>query len=163
DLVLAQQEYTRYTNLYKVEAVALKRSQEVTRSRDAAEAQQKLAAAKLAKAQADRLQIEVAKRTLEAADKTTQKASKGVDRAETGRRGVDLAETGNAEIREVELLTAVKREQVEDARRALTAAEDSLSFTQVRAPFPGVVVKCYRHLGDFASPGVSVLSMYNPD
>src|SRR5262249_19711974 len=137
----------------KVEAVALKRSQEVTRSRDAAEAQQKLAAAKLAKAQADRLQIEVAKRTLEAADKTTQKASKGVD----------LAETGNAQIREGELLTAVKREQVEDARRALTAAEDSLSFTQVRAPFPGVVVKCYRHLGDFASPGVSVLSMYNPD
>ena len=60
DLVLAQQEYTRYTNLYKDEAVALKRSQEVTRSRDAAEAQQKLAAAKLAKAQADRTQIEVA-------------------------------------------------------------------------------------------------------
>jgi membrane fusion protein (multidrug efflux system) len=47
DLVLAQQEYTRYTNLFKVEAVALRRSQEVTRSRDAAEAQQKLAAAKL--------------------------------------------------------------------------------------------------------------------
>jgi membrane fusion protein (multidrug efflux system) len=153
DLVLAQQEYTRYTNLYKVEAVALKRSQEVTRGRDAAEAQQKLAAAKLAKAQADRLQIEVAKRTLEAADKTTEKAAKGID----------LAETGNAQIREVELLTAVKREQVEDALRALAAAEDNLRFTQVRAPFPGVVVKRYRHLGDFASPGVAVLSLYNPD
>jgi membrane fusion protein (multidrug efflux system) len=84
DLVLAQQEYTRYTNLYKVEAVALQRSQQVTRSRDAAEAQQKLAAAKLAKAQADRMQIEVAKRTLEAAEKATQKAAKGVDLAETG-------------------------------------------------------------------------------
>jgi membrane fusion protein (multidrug efflux system) len=153
DLVLAQQEYTRYTNLYKVEAVALKRSQEVTRSRDSAEAQQKLAAAKLAKAQADRMQIEVAKRTLEAADKTTQKAAKGVD----------LSETGNAQIREVELLTAVKREQVEDALRALAAAEDNLRYTQIRAPFPGVVVKRYRHLGDFASPGVAILSMYNPD
>jgi membrane fusion protein (multidrug efflux system) len=153
DLVLAQQEYTRYTNLQQAQVVPLRRAQEVTRSRDAAEAQQKLAAAKLAKAQADRIQTEVAKRTLEAADKTTQKAAKGVD----------LAETGNAQIREVELLTAVKREQVEDARRALAAAEDSLRFTQVRAPFPGVVVKCYRHLGDFASPGVSVLSMYNPD
>ena len=109
DLVLAQQEYTRFTNLYKVEAVALRRSQEVTRSRDAAEAQQKLAAAKLAKAQADRTQIEVAKRTLEAAEKTTQKAVKGVD----------LAETGNAQIREVELLTAVKSEGVAEARRAL--------------------------------------------
>ena len=37
------------------------------------------------------------------------------------------------------------------------------SFTQIRAPFPGVVVKRYRHLGDFASPGVAILSMYNPD
>jgi membrane fusion protein (multidrug efflux system) len=153
DLLLAQQEYERYTNLYKVEAVALKRSQEVTRSRDSAQAQEKLAAAKLAKAQADRMQIEVAKRTLESADKSTQKAAKGVD----------LAETGNAQIREVELLTAVKQEQVEDALRALAAAEDTLRYTQIRAPFPGVVVKRYRHLGDFASAGVAILSMYNPD
>jgi membrane fusion protein (multidrug efflux system) len=153
DLLLAQQEYKRYTNLYKEEAVALRRSQEVTRARDSAEAQHKLASAKLAKAEADRIQIEVAKRTLEAAEKTTQKAAKGVD----------LAETGNAQIREAELLTAVKKEELEDARRALTAAEDNLGFTQIRAPFPGVVVKRYRNLGDFASPGVSILSMYNPE
>jgi membrane fusion protein (multidrug efflux system) len=153
DLVLAEQEYTRYTNLYKVEAVALRRSQEVTRSRDAALAQQNLAAAKLAKAQADRMQIEVAKRTLEAAEKVTQKAVKNVD----------LAETGNAQIREVELLTAVKKEGVAEARRALISAEDQLNYTQVRAPFPGVIVKRYRHLGDFASAGVAILSMYNPD
>jgi membrane fusion protein (multidrug efflux system) len=153
DLVLAQQEYTRYTNLQKEDAVPLRRAQQVTQSRDAAEAQKNLAAAKLAKAQADRIQIEVAKRTLDAAVKTTEKSVKGVD----------LAETGNAQIREVELQTAVKKEQVEDALRALAAAEDSLGFTRIRAPFPGVVVKRYRHLGDFASPGVSILSMYNPD
>ena len=41
--------------------------------------------------------------------------------------------------------------------------EDNLRFTKVRAPFPGVIVKRYRHLGDFASAGVSILSMYNPD
>src|SRR4030095_7059707 len=29
--------------------------------------------------------------------------------------------------------------------------------------FTGVVVKRYRHLGDFASAGVAVVSMYNPD
>jgi membrane fusion protein (multidrug efflux system) len=153
ELVLAQQEYTRYTRLYKEEAVPKKRSQEVTRSRDVAEAQRKLAAAKLVRAQADRMRIEVANRTLEAAVTATQKAEKGVD----------LAETGHAQIREAELLTAVKKEDVEDARRSLEAAEDNLRFTQIRAPFPGVVVKCYRHLGDFASPGVAVLSMYNPD
>src|SRR5262245_22074873 len=37
DLVLAQQEYTRYTNLQKEEAVPLRRAQEVTEARDAAE------------------------------------------------------------------------------------------------------------------------------
>jgi membrane fusion protein (multidrug efflux system) len=52
---------------------------------------------------------------------------------------------------------------VEDARRSLAAAEDNLHFTTIRAPFPGVVVKRYRHLGDFASAGVAILSMYNPD
>jgi membrane fusion protein (multidrug efflux system) len=130
-----------------------RRAEEVTQARDTAQARRNLAAAKLAKAQAARTQIEVAKRTLEAAQKLTQQAAKGVD----------LAEIGYAQIREVELLTAVKKEEVEDARRALAAAEDNLRFTQVRAPFPGVVVKRYRHLGDFASAGISILSMYNPD
>jgi membrane fusion protein (multidrug efflux system) len=153
DLVLAQQEYTRYSNLYKQEAVPLKRSQEVTRSRDAAEAQRKLAAAKLALAQAERTQIEVAKRTLEAAEKSTQKAASGVD----------LARTGNAQIREMELLTALKKEDVVEAQRALKSAEDQLKYTQIQAPFPGVIVKRYRNLGDFASAGVPILSMYNPD
>ena len=153
DLVLAQQEYTRFTNLQKEEAVPLRRAQEATQARDAAEARRKLAAAKLAKAEADQMQVEVAKRTVEAAEKSSEKASKAVD----------LAETGNAEIREVELLTAVKKEEVDDARRALAAAEDNLHYTQIRAPFPGVVVKSYRHLGDFGSAGVPILSMYNPD
>jgi membrane fusion protein (multidrug efflux system) len=153
DLVLAQQEYTRFTNLEKEQAVPLRRAQEVTRSRDSAEAHKNVAAAKLARAQADRTRIEVAKRTLNAAEKTTEKSAKGVD----------LAETGNAQIREVEFLTGVKKEDVEDALRSLAAAEDNLGYTRILAPFPGVVVKRYRHLGDFASAGVAILSMYNPD
>ena len=153
DLLLAQQEYTRYTVLEKEQAVPLKRAQEVTRSRDAAEAQRKLAATKLAQAEADRLRIEVAKRTWEASQQTTQKATKSVD----------LAETGNAQIREVELLTVVKKSGVDEAQRALTSAEDQLKYTRILAPFPGVVVKLYRHLGDFASAGVPILSMYNPE
>ncbi len=153
NLLLAQQEYTRFTNLEKEEAVPLRRAQEATQARDAAEAQRKLAAAKLATAQANRTQIDVAKRTVEAAEKATQKASKGVD----------LAETGNDEIREVELLTELKKVGVAEARTALAAAEHQLKYTQIRAPCPGIVVKRYRHLGDFASAGVPILSMYNPD
>jgi membrane fusion protein, multidrug efflux system len=153
DLILAQEEYARFSTLYKQDAVPLRRSQEVTRSRDAADAQRRLAVAKLAKAEAERTQIEVAKRTLEAAEKSAQKAA----------GGVDLAETGNAQIRETELLTALKKQNVSEARRALISAEDQLKYTQILAPFPGIIVKCYRHLGDFASAGVPILSMYNPD
>ena len=131
----------------------LRRAQQVTQARDSALARRNLAAAKLAKARAERTQIEVAKQTLDAAGKTTEK----------GVKSVALAETGNAQIRESELLVAVKKEQVEDALKALAAAEDNLRYTQIRAPFPGVVVKRYRHLGDFALAGVPVLSMYNPD
>jgi membrane fusion protein (multidrug efflux system) len=153
DLVLAEQEYKRFTRLYKQKAVPQRRSQEVTQARDSARGRRKLAKAKLDKALGDLTQIDVAKRTLEAAEKTTQKAVKGVD----------MAETGNAQIEEVVLLTAVKKENVEDARRALKAAEDNLRYTQIRAPFAGVIVKRYRHQGDFASAGVAILSMYNPD
>ncbi|MDB5339033.1 MAG: Multidrug resistance protein [Planctomycetaceae bacterium] len=153
DLVLAQQEYTRFTILQKEDAVPLRRAQEVTRARDAAEAHRKLSATKLARAQADKTRIEVAKRTLEASETATQKAKKGVD----------LADIGNTKIHEVELLTAVKKEGVTEARTALASTEDQLKYTQIRAPFPGVVVKRYRHLGDFASAGVPILSMYNPD
>jgi membrane fusion protein (multidrug efflux system) len=153
DLILAEQEYTRFTNLEKEEAVPLRRAQEVTRSRDSAQAHRGLAVAKLASAQADRRRIEVAKQSLEAAKRAADKAMKGVD----------LAETGHSQIREMELLVNVKKETVEDARRALAAAEDTLKYTRVRAPFPGVVVKRYRHLGDFAAAGVSLLSMFNPE
>jgi membrane fusion protein (multidrug efflux system) len=45
----------------------------------------------------------------------------------------------------------------------LAAAESTLGYTQVRAPFPGVVVKRTRNLGDFAPAGTPVLSLYNPD
>ena len=83
---------------------------------------------------------------MEAALTATQKADKNVD----------LALTGNAQIHETELQTAVKK-------ASLKEAEDQLKYTRILAPFPGVVVKRYRNLGDFASPGVAVLSMYNPD
>jgi membrane fusion protein (multidrug efflux system) len=153
DEVLAQQEFSRFTNLYRQEAVAQRRSQEVTRSRDAAQAQVDLAEAKLAKALASRTQIEVARRTLEAARTSVQKSEKGVD----------LSETGNDQIRVVELLVGVKKQAVEEARRSLESAEHDLGYTKIRAPIPGVVVRRYRHLGDFASAGVAVLSMYNPE
>jgi len=153
DLLFAEQEFIRYTNLAKEMAATSRRADEVTGNRNAAKARRDLLTAKLARAEAGRTQIEVAQRTLEAAEKLSLKA----------KEGVKLAKTGDYQIKEVDLLVKVKKEDVEDAKRALEAAEDNLRYTQIRAPFAGVVVKRYRHLGDFASPGVSILSMYNPD
>src|SRR5262249_53149283 len=97
--------------------------------------------------------IEVATRDLEVARTLVQKA----------RKALELAETGHDQIRETELQVAVKKEMVSDARIALASSQHTAAFTQVRAPFPGVVVKRYRNLGDYASAGVPILSMYNPN
>jgi len=75
----------------------------------------------------------------------------------------DLAKTGYDQVREVELMVGVKKELVKDAQIALDSAKHVLQFTQIRAPFPGVVVKRNRSLGDFVSAGTPLLSMYNPD
>ncbi len=152
-LTLADLEYARWTKLEQTGASTLQRKQQVTQSRDSAVAQVELADARLAKALADLTQVDVARRAMEAAQKAELKAAKGID----------LAETGNDQILVMELLVKVKEQSVEQARRALEAAKDDLAYTIVKAPFPGVVVKRYRHLGDFIPAGSPVLSMYNPD
>ena len=152
-LTLAELEYTRFTNLEQRGASPLRQKQQVTQSRDSASAQVDLAKARMAKALASRTQIDVGRRALEAAEKSEQKAAKGID----------LAETGYDQIREIELLVKVKEQSVEQARRVLEAAENDLAYTKVRAPFPAIVVKRYRHLGDFIAAGSPLLSLYNPD
>jgi membrane fusion protein (multidrug efflux system) len=152
-LTLSELEYARFTRLEQTGASTTQRQQQVTQARDTAQAQVEASEAKLAKAQASLTQIEVARRALEAAQKAEQKAAKGID----------LAETGYDQIHELEILVKVKEQAAEQARRGLESAENDLAYTQVRAPFPGVVVKRYRHLGDFASAGSPLLSMYNPE
>jgi membrane fusion protein, multidrug efflux system len=153
DLVMAELDYKRFEDLSKRQAASVQRFQQATRSRDNAVAQKNLAEAKLAKAVAARTQIELAKHTIEEAEKTTKKAV----------QGVALAETGNDQIREIALLTNVKREMLKEVKRGLDAAQNELNYTQIRAPFSGVVVKRYRNLGDFVSAGSPILSMVNPD
>jgi membrane fusion protein, multidrug efflux system len=152
-LKLAEIEYARFTRLEQQGASTLQRQQQMTESRDSALAQVDLNQARLAKAIASLTQIDVARRTLESAQKSALKAS----------TGINLAEVGFDQIRELELLVKVKERGVEQARRALEAAESDLEYTRIRAPFPGIVVKRYRHLGDYSPAGSPLLSMYNPD
>jgi membrane fusion protein (multidrug efflux system) len=151
--VLARQEYVRSRKLYGEEVYSQRKHQHATRERDAARAELDKADAGLSKALAENRRIDTAQKTVEAARAATKRAE----------GGVGLAELGHDQVREAELFTAVKRESVEDARRSLQSAETQLRYTRILAPFPGVVVKRYRNLGDFASPGVAVLSLYNPD
>jgi membrane fusion protein (multidrug efflux system) len=153
NLTLAKQEYDRFTELAAQDATPKRKAQEVTRAHDAAGAELRLADARLAKAEAARTRIEVANRDLEVAQTLVTKADKALH----------LAETGYDQIREVELMVGVKKEVVKDAQIGLDSAEHQFQFTQIRAPFPGVVVKRYRSLGDFVSAGTPILSMYNPD
>ncbi len=146
DQTLAQIEYDRYTNLFKEDAATKQRAQQAERARDDEVAHVNLADAKLALALAERRKNDVAERDVDAALAAREKADKNVD----------LAQTGYAQIREAERQRDVRKV-------ALKEAEDEQKYTTILAPFPGVVVKCYRNLGDFASPGVAVLSMYNPD
>src|SRR5205814_2633658 len=145
--------YDRFADLAKQNAVPPRKLDEVTRTRDAAAAHVRLSEARLAKARGDRGKIEVARKTQDAAET-------GVGKAE---KSVDLASTGNEQIAEAEQLTVVKWHTAEEARRGVAAAEDTLGYTKIKAPFSGVVVRRARNLGDFASPGVAVLSLYNPD
>src|SRR5713226_4899246 len=153
NLILAKQEHDRFTELAAQDAAPKRRADEVTRAHDASRAELRLADARLAKAEAARTRIEVANRDLEVARTLVVKASKALD----------LAETGYDQIVEVELMVGVKKEMVKDAQIGLATAEHQFQFTQVRAPFPGVVVKRYRNLGDFVSAGTPILSMYNSD
>jgi membrane fusion protein (multidrug efflux system) len=153
NLTLAKQEFDRFTELSAENATTKRRAEEVTRAYDAARAELRLADARLAKAEAARTRIEVANRDLETARILVKKAAKALA----------LAETGYDEIREVELMVQVKKEVVKDAQIGLESAEHIERFTSVRAPFPGIVVKRYRSLGDSVSAGTPLLSMYNPD
>jgi membrane fusion protein (multidrug efflux system) len=143
DQVLAEQEFNRYDDLYKKKAVPLQRQQEVKRALDAAQARLKLTM----------VQVEVAELSAEQAKSASAKAAEAVK----------LANTGYDQIKETEGLVEVKKKLVHEAQTILTAAENDLEHTKVRAPFPGVIIKRYRNLGDSASPGTPLFSMFNPD
>jgi membrane fusion protein (multidrug efflux system) len=151
--VLAQQEYDRFKELYSQAAVPQRRYQEVTRANDAALAEVRLAEARLAKAKAGLTKIQVVRREVEAARALADRAAKTIE----------LAESGKIQIRETELLVEVKRKTLAEAESGLASARNTLGYTRIVAPLPGIVVKRTHNLGDFASPGTTILTLYDPD
>jgi membrane fusion protein (multidrug efflux system) len=92
-----------------------------------------------------------------------QAAAAAVHQAQRAEQALAVAQTRRLEIKEAERQVEVKQQQVGEARRALDVAQTNLRYTRIVAPFPGVIVHLYRHLGDHVPAGTPVLSMYNPE
>jgi membrane fusion protein (multidrug efflux system) len=152
-LVLATEDYKRFTTLYKQEAATQQKAQEATKAYTASQAEVKVSEAKLNRALAG-------KNKVTAAQKAVQAALHQKDKAE---QVLALNKTKELQITEAEERVQVKKKQVVEIERALAVAKTDLGYTRIVAPFDGVVVKLYRHLGDFVAAGTPILSIYNPE
>jgi membrane fusion protein (multidrug efflux system) len=151
-LTQAEEDYKRYSKLYQEKSVPERKFEEATRVVKTARADLGVAQAKLAKAEAAKKQIDIAEQSLQATQQLIHKTTEGVK----------LAKTGNLQIEEAQRQVQVKAALVEESRRALDVAQTNLNYTQIVAPFDGVVVKRYRNLGDYVPVGSPIMSIYNP-
>ncbi len=152
-LVLAAEDNKRYATLFAKEAATQRQSQEATRTYQTTQAEVKASEARLGRALAGEKKVEAVQQTAVVAVHQAQKAE----------QALQVAQTRRLEITEAESQVEVKRQQVSEARRALDVAKTNLRYTRLIAPFSGVVVHLYRHLGDHVPAGTPVLSMYNPE
>ena len=151
--VLADKDHTRYAALFASEAATQRQSQEATRTYQTSQAEVRAAEARLGRALAGTKKVEAVRQAVVAAAHQAQKAE----------QSVQVTMTRRLEITEAERQVEVNRQQVSEERRALDVAKTSLGYTRIVAPFPGVIVHLYRHLGDHVPAGTPVLSMYNPE
>jgi membrane fusion protein, multidrug efflux system len=152
-LDLAEKDYTRYSRLFAAEAATQRESQVATRTFQTSQADVKASEARLGRALAGEKKVAAARQT----------AVASVQQAHRAEQAVEVALTQRLEITEAERQVEVNRQQVGQARRALDVAKTDLRYTRIVAPFPGVIVHLYRHLGDHVPAGTPVLSMYNPE
>jgi membrane fusion protein (multidrug efflux system) len=152
-LGLAEKDYYRYAALFEKEAATQRESQVATQTYSTTQAEMKASEARLGRALAGQQRVDASRQTLAASGHQTQRSA----------QTLALAETRKLEIKQLERQVEVKKQQVDEAKRALDVAKTNLRYTQIVAPFSGVVVHLYRHLGDHVPAGTPVLSMYNPE
>lgn len=150
---LAEKDHTRYAALFASEAATQRQSQEATRTYQTTQAEVRAAEARLGRALAGAKKVEAVRQASVAAAHQAQKAE----------QSVQVTMTRRLEITEAERQVEVAKQQVSQERRSLDVAKTSLGYTRIVAPFPGIIVHLYRHLGDHVPAGTPVLSMYNPE
>jgi membrane fusion protein (multidrug efflux system) len=151
--VLAEKDHERYATLLAKEAGTQRESQEATRTFNVTQEEVKAAEARLGRALAARKRVDAVEQAALATSHESQKAE----------QTLQLAQTRRLQITETERQVEVERQHVREAQRSLDVAKTTLHYTRIVAPFPGVVVKLYRHLGDHVPAGTPILSMYNPE
>jgi membrane fusion protein (multidrug efflux system) len=152
-LVLAKTDHKRYADLFAREAATERDSQVATRTYHTTRAEVKAAEARLGRAEAARNKVKAVQQAAVAAAHQAQKAE----------QALKLTSTRLLDVEQAAKQVEVKRQQVREAQRSLDVAKTKLRYTQIVAPFPGVIVHLYRHLGDHVPAGTPVLSMYNPE
>jgi membrane fusion protein (multidrug efflux system) len=152
-LDLAAKDHQRYAELFEKEAATQRESQVATRTYRTTQAEVRASEARLGRAVAAQKKVEAVRQAAVASGHQTQKSA----------QALELAQTRRLEIKQAERQVEVKRQQVGEAKRALEVAKTSLRYTRIVAPFSGVVVHLYRHLGDHVPAGTPVLSLYNPE
>ncbi len=75
---------------------------------------------------------------------------------------VELAKLGDVEIVALQDLVLQRQSDVEKAMRQLELADLKFSYTEVVAPFDGIIAKKWRYPGDYAHVGAPIVTLYNP-
>ena len=144
-----------YKDIQKVAASAATREEVEHRRRTLVQAESAHAQGLLRLAQADKEQLRVAIAERALASAKSQAAKAEADLA--------LAKTGDDRIAEQTKKVAVLSAEIVSTQRALARAESLLAFTEVKAPFDGVVARRFQFAGDYATPGTAIFSLYNPE
>jgi membrane fusion protein (multidrug efflux system) len=150
---LASEDFERYGSLYKDGSVSQRRFQEATKVFETSKADVQIARARYGQAEADRKREAIARQQVESSKHAIKEAE----------AALALARLGSLQIEAARKLVAERQQAVSETERALDVAQLNLDYTQVKAPYDGVIAKKWRHLGDYASTGEPVISMYNPD
>lgn len=152
-LVNAKEEYERQSKLFQAEAAPERSFQLATRELRAAQAKVDAARAKVERTEADRAQVEIARRSLDQRVRARERAEESLH----------LAELGDLEIEVQKRRVDLRAEEVEQAARVEATVKTRRQNARIVAPFDGVIVRRYRNPGDHAPLGSPVLSMYDPE
>ena len=107
-----------------------------------------------------RARVEQARRGVEAAQARFDDLETETDRA---RELFDARAIARADLDRLEASLRAAEADLEASRQRLDEAETALSFASIEAPITGRVIDRYAEPGDTASPGVSIVRLYDPE